>query len=256
MSRQKQAALAFLRRQTGASSPTGLPSWRAFWPTSALGLPGCWTSSRSSAALVEQRWRLVTESPRPKFHSTKKPSRPRINNTPAKQISPSSFFRPVSFISRRVRILSWPFRFRLALFSPAPLNAHQACMELGLHAASFDKVDSALENIHIPWGLFLAGALILTTRPGGTAHFAPQCSSWLWMSRFTSQRNSDDVIGNDARSDVREGNATAMAVPGAQSPQLLSQPQICLEPCHVHHRMISFVSHEKCERPCMMQSQS
>ena len=124
------------------------------------------------------------------------------------------------------------FFFCPGLFFRGPLNAPQACAQLDLQAASFDRRDCPLMDILTPWGLLTAGSLVLATRFGGTVHIAPQCSSWLWMSRFTSKRNENNVLGNDARADVQQGNSTAMAVPGTQSPCTLSQKPFGLEPCH------------------------
>ena len=48
---------------------------------------------------------------------------------------------------------------------------------------------------------------MLRVRPGGLIFMAAQCSSWIWMSRSSSKRSPENVLGDVSRPFVQEGNA-------------------------------------------------
>eukprot|EP00973_Karenia_brevis_P046012 6373487-Karenia_brevis.AAC.1 len=58
-----------------------------------------------------------------------------------------------------------------------------------------------------------AAFMIASLLPKATVHFAPQCSTWLNMCRYTTKRLQPgfDIMGDETRVDVKEANATALA---------------------------------------------
>lgn len=77
---------------------------------------------------------------------------------------------------------------------------------------SFDIVDFAYQNITSLTGMMYAMYVLSSIAVNGSAHFAPQCSTWLNMAMWHTQRRRDNVIGDDSRKDVRDGNHTALVV--------------------------------------------
>jgi len=97
----------------------------------------------------------------------------------------------------------------------------QAVRHDGLQAATFDREGPhghESEDITQLSGLIWAGMLICSVTENGLCWFAPQCSTWTWMSRGTSRRSQEDCIGDESRADVSEANVTAMCMRWAYLP--------------------------------------
>ncbi len=80
----------------------------------------------------------------------------------------------------------------------------------GFLGVAFDRLLSKDHDIVKLPGFVLAGVLVGLIVPGGLAWMAPQCSSWLsFLCAFYMKRKAEnDFVGDTARRDVREANAT------------------------------------------------
>jgi len=74
----------------------------------------------------------------------------------------------------------------------------------GWVALSFDKLDG--ENILTAKGYQLAMEKVMSLRIGGCLWAAPECSSWVWISRSGSGRSKDKATGNAKLSRIDEAN--------------------------------------------------
>lgn len=76
----------------------------------------------------------------------------------------------------------------------------------GFSALTYDVVDCTMENILTSEGLALLVRQICRVRACGIVLMAPVCSSWSWMSRFSTQRSIIEPLGNDTSESVAAGN--------------------------------------------------
>jgi hypothetical protein len=111
------------------------------------------------------------------------------------------------------------------------------------------------------YGFAIVLLLLLRVKPGGLLFAGIQCSSWVWMSRATSQRTPENIWGNEATKGVRNGNILNrhMAILGKvasrigvtwlveqpSSSKFFSTPDMlsCMETCdakRVHFNMSAF----------------
>lgn len=77
---------------------------------------------------------------------------------------------------------------------------------LGYRGLSLDQRYDPSHNVLCPVGLMVLLHAVLNVRPGGVLWAAPPCSTWVWMSRFSSGRYLH--VAGDPRSEyVRGQNA-------------------------------------------------
>ena len=76
----------------------------------------------------------------------------------------------------------------------------------GFSALTYDVVDCTMENILTSEGLALLVRQICRVRACGIVLMAPVCSSWSWMSRFSTQRSIIEPLGNETSESVAAGN--------------------------------------------------
>ena len=89
-------------------------------------------------------------------------------------------------------------------------NLTAAFRAFGMSCASMDKAtnpdtDDVLSDVG-------KGRLLYTVvklAPGGLPWLAPPCSSWVWMSRRTSKRSSQDIEGDTTNESVAQANSIA-----------------------------------------------
>eukprot|EP00959_Pyramimonas_sp_CCMP1952_P025768 541144-Pyramimonas_sp.AAC.1 len=54
--------------------------------------------------------------------------------------------------------------------------------------------DPSSDLLTLP-GMLHCASLCFQLKPGGLAHFGPECSSFIWMSRGTNGRSDADIHG-------------------------------------------------------------
>lgn len=81
--------------------------------------------------------------------------------------------------------------------------AQQKC---GLKALGFDKVHSAREDFCTPAGFDAALKLMMRLRAGGCLWAAPECKTWIWLSRPQTKRSKHNVGGDISKSYVLNAN--------------------------------------------------
>ena len=62
-------------------------------------------------------------------------------------------------------------------------------------------------------GMLWAAYCVLKLRKGGTAVFEPECGSWINLTRYSTKRTIDDVLGDESVTHVLEANTCAAVVP-------------------------------------------
>ena len=105
---------------------------------------------------------------------------------------------------------------------------------------TFDIVDSILENMLSDTGFVLVLQKQLRVRsPTGITVLAPQCSSYSWMSRYSSGRNVLEPLGNIRSPSVRDGKLMVsrvililMLIMARRSIFILEQPLQSILPLH------------------------
>ncbi len=73
-------------------------------------------------------------------------------------------------------------------------------------------LDKELMNFIGSVGYLFALRCCLSVLPGALVHFAPVCSSWVWMCRSGSGRSTWNPAGDSRRAFVRDGNLMASRV--------------------------------------------
>lgn len=78
---------------------------------------------------------------------------------------------------------------------------------LGYHAYGYEKL-KAPETMDLcsPVGFAFALQLAMMTHRGGFVHFAPVCSTWVWMSRHSVSRSYFQPMGRVSHHNVSEAN--------------------------------------------------
>ena len=77
----------------------------------------------------------------------------------------------------------------------------------GLAAYGYERLkDTLCMDILSSLGFIWAIELCFKCRPGGFAHFAPVCSSWVWMSRSSTKRSDCSPMGNEGFHNVSLAN--------------------------------------------------
>jgi len=76
----------------------------------------------------------------------------------------------------------------------------------GLKPIALDRKYNTNFDVNTDTGLAITIASLLRVRPGGLVFIAAQCSSWIWMSRSSTQRSSTNPYGNSTFKCVEEGN--------------------------------------------------
>ena len=126
---------------------------------------------------------------------------------------------PVGFIFTAVAYLIKGQRVRLGTLDGVEFFAGVASWtkemrNAGLKIGTFELQDG--QDILSAEGLLLALELLLSCKPGGIAHWATVCSSWVTINRGTSQRSPDNVLGNERYEYIRLANImvsrTALAI--------------------------------------------
>ena len=87
-------------------------------------------------------------------------------------------------------------------------TVHSSFREHNYNAVGYDRNHGALQDINTPAGFLTALQWARRLKPGtGFSHWAPVCSSWIWISRGSSGRTATgDLHGNCENSSVRAGN--------------------------------------------------
>jgi hypothetical protein len=116
-----------------------------------------------------------------------------------------------------------------------------AFTEHGFGAAGYDIIHhSEFESITTASG-FMTGLQLLRRLKDneGLAHWATVCSSWVWMSRGSTQRSVSNILGSEACQSVAEGNMQVarmvlllMLVAAKRAYWILEQPNTSLMPSH------------------------
>ena len=76
----------------------------------------------------------------------------------------------------------------------------------GYHVVPYDiELDPGMDMTS-SLGFAHAVALALRVRPGGFVHFAPPCSSFVWVNRYTSGRSKAQALGDPSVKSVADGN--------------------------------------------------
>ena len=76
----------------------------------------------------------------------------------------------------------------------------------GLTGAALDREYGEHTDLNTDIGLALAIVCVLRMVQGGLVFLACKCSSWVWMSRSSTQRSQDNPLGNQSAPSVIEGN--------------------------------------------------
>ena len=79
-------------------------------------------------------------------------------------------------------------------------------MMMGLTSAALDVESGPHMDITTDEGLALLVTCVCRVVHGGLVLIGPQCSSWVWMSRFSSKRSPENPLGAASREKVRKGN--------------------------------------------------
>ena len=79
-------------------------------------------------------------------------------------------------------------------------------MTAGLFGAAIDQTYGAHMNINTNEGFALLLLCLLRVCSGGLMIIAAQCSSWVWLSRSTSGRSTENPHGDVSKQFVRDGN--------------------------------------------------
>ena len=74
-------------------------------------------------------------------------------------------------------------------------NVARAFDSRNLRSRTYDVIDDPREDLNTPEGLLMALFLACCLMPGGLAHWATVCSSWVFMSRSSTGRDKD-TFGN------------------------------------------------------------
>ncbi len=83
----------------------------------------------------------------------------------------------------------------------------QAFRRASLSSFAYDiKLETMSHDILHPQGFIEALRLCLALVPGGLAHLAPVCSTWVWMSRGSTGRTLATPLGSPQSRPVAEGN--------------------------------------------------
>ena len=82
-----------------------------------------------------------------------------------------------------------------------------------LQAVAIDRSYSPHLDINSNTGYAIALTAVLRTKPRtGLIFMGPQCSSWVWISRGTTQRSCENPDGHDGVQSVMEGNELNLRV--------------------------------------------
>ena len=102
------------------------------------------------------------------------------------------------------------------VFSGAAGTA-KALSAMGYTVYTFDRSDFCWQNMCCLTGCLYCLWLIASVRPGGVVHYAPQCSTWIGLSRYHTRRSRMDPAGcHDLRVDTHEANWTSMIMSPGQ----------------------------------------
>lgn len=93
------------------------------------------------------------------------------------------------------------------LFSGAG-HLHSAFTRAGLHAAGFDRSSCKDDDILRTGGFLRALRLVLRLRVAGLLFTGTPCSSWIFLSRGSTQRSSTNPLGNQRLQNVLSANVT------------------------------------------------
>ncbi len=119
---------------------------------------------------------------------------------------------PMAFIMSAFRYLdavgvSNLLRFGGAEFCAGCKSLTMSFVQMGHRFTTFEKEDSSItENIMDVNGFLWALNVVRCIRPGGVQHWAPPCSSWVWVNRSTSTRSKENPLGECPRGYVLEAN--------------------------------------------------
>jgi hypothetical protein len=80
------------------------------------------------------------------------------------------------------------------------------CLLMGLHGCAIDFEYGSHMDINTDGGLAILIVSLLRICAGGLMFIAAQCSSWVWLSRATSERTISNPAGNPERAFVKLGN--------------------------------------------------
>ena len=82
----------------------------------------------------------------------------------------------------------------------------RAAQAQGLAAMGFDKVYSPEQDFTSSQGFMNALHLMLRVRPGGCLWAAPECKTWIWLSRTQTRRSKYHPEGDMAKDYVKNAN--------------------------------------------------
>ena len=92
-------------------------------------------------------------------------------------------------------------------------NMAKSFRERGLACEEFEKLRGGVENdVLTPSGSDHLLGLLCRVSAKGVVWLGPPCSTWVWIARSHTKRNSADVNGDTSREDVQHANATAKFV--------------------------------------------
>ena len=93
-------------------------------------------------------------------------------------------------------------------------NIAKAFVARGMPALAFDRTyeSETTEDVLHEKGLHKCLAMLIRVREKGLVWMAPQCSTWVWVSRFTYKRSAKQPLGDETHPDVQEANLVADVV--------------------------------------------
>ena len=87
-----------------------------------------------------------------------------------------------------------------------------ASSEVGLKAQGYDKTYSSSEDFTTEEGFKTAMTLMLRVRPGGCLWAAPECKTWVWLSRSQTKRSREDPHGDVTKEAVLKANKMVISL--------------------------------------------
>ena len=82
----------------------------------------------------------------------------------------------------------------------------------GHRGSPFDKLYNKNMDVTTLPGLAIAIVFVLRIIAGGVCIGGPECSTWVWIARGHTKRSITNIMGDQTRSDISEGNRMNLAV--------------------------------------------